>query len=505
MSTSQMIQNYEPEEEILYNQYEQAKWSPATLAMVTSQDRWILYDHLKILDELLLYLDARQFYRLMTWMPPQHGKSELISRYFPVWYLGKHPDDRIILSSYEADFAASWGQKSRDVFREWAKDIFKLELREDSSSVKHWGIKNHEGGLDTSGAGGSQTGKRANLFDIDDPHKNPLEARSPVFQERIYNWYTDAVDTRLPKDGIIDITQTRWDVLDLSGRILENEPHEIVTQEILEYLREGNKFDKDTWLILHLPAIADENDLLGRKVGEALCPPLFPIDVLHSKKKRMRPQRFGALYQGTPTPDEGEMFELGFFEIIPPTHPLLTRIISTGRGWDLAGTKKKANQTENQGPARTSGVLASITDSNDFIVHNDVSYRAKPGAIRTAVKANAIKDAAIYGSGYKIRIAHDPGQAPIDQMDLYAKELVGYNFKPFKESDLGSKEDRAENVATHGALFKIYLVEGDWNEDYIQEHIDFPNGRYKDRVDATSVIYSVLFNHKKRRIYNVWG
>jgi predicted phage terminase large subunit-like protein len=433
----------------------------------------------------------------MVWMPPQHGKSELISRYFPVWYLGHHPEHRIILSSYEADFAASWGRKARDIFKEWANPIFNLDLRDDSSSVKHWDIKNHNGGMDTSGAGGSQTGKPANFFDIDDPHKNPQEARSPVFQERIYNWYGEAVDTRLPKDGIISITQTRWDVLDLSGRILENEPYYFYP-EAIELINDGNVL-KDEWVILRLPAIAEKNDILNRSLGEALCPPLFPIDVLKGKQSRMRPQRFGALYQGTPTPDEGEMFERAYFKIIPKNHPFMDIISSTGLGVDLAGTKKKANQTKSQGPANTAMVLASITNNKDFIIHDVKTLQDKPGAIRTAIKAKVIKDQYEYGSGIKIRIAHDPGQAAIDQMERYGKELMGFNFKPFREADIGSKEDRADNVATHGELFTIYLVEGIWNEDYIQECVDFPNGKYKDRVDATSVIYSVLFKESNRR------
>jgi predicted phage terminase large subunit-like protein len=490
--------------------------SPAGLAMVASNDDWKYYDHLRILNQVLLLFAAKRFFRLMTWMPPQHGKSELISRYFPVWLLGQNPDYRIILSSYEADFAADWGRKARDVFYEWAPELFNLKLRGDSSSAKNWNIEGHDGGMTTSGAGGSQTGKKADFFDIDDPHKNPKEAKSPVFQRTIYDWYLEAVDTRLPKDGVISITQTRWDTRDLSGRILyddegkPNEPHVFLTPELLQELLEGARLPKDMWLIVHLPAIAlrpaslkeatgQTCDLLGRSEGEALCTPLFPKDVLLAKKNRMRLQRFDALYQGLPVPSEGDMFKLSYFKRIGLDDPLLMRIKSTGRGYDLAGTRKKANQNEDQGPARTAGVLASITKDADFIVHNCVSWQERPGAIRTNIVNVTRNDQKHYGSGVKIRIAHDPGQAAIDQMEQYKKALRGVNFKPFREADIGSKEDRAENVATQGELFNIYIVETGnpekdaWIEDYINEHTKFPAGNFKDKVDATSVIYADLF------------
>ncbi len=114
-------------------------------------------------------------------------------------------------------------------------------------------------------------------------------------------------------------------------------------------------------------------------------------------------------------------------------------------------------------------------------------------------KAKALKDNSKRWNGkrcdVKLRVVHDPGQAAIDQMERYAEEFkgTGISFNSFREAQIGSKEDRAQVVADHGELYTIYLVEGDWNYDFIQEHVDFPGGRFKDRVDATSMIYSILF------------
>lgn len=445
----------------------------------------------------------------MNWWPPQHGKSELISRNFPAWYLGENPDDRFIEVCYGADFAAKWSKRARDKFNDWAYKIWGLRLQPDSKDKKHWDILDHDGGMHSGGIDSGVTGERGDFINVDDPHRNRKEAKSPVIQLNTYEFYTDVLIPRLSKKGLMNITQTRWDVRDLSGRILFdkdgniNEPHIYFDQELHDFLLNGGSIDKDTWVILRMPAIAEENDILGRRPGEALCEDLHPLRDLLANKKRML-GRFDAQYQGLPVPEDGEMFERSFFEIIPKTHPLLQNLVETVAGVDLAGTRLKRGQNENQGPAKTAYIKASKTKTGDFVVHKCKDYRDKPGAIRTTIKAQSFKDNNKKWNekpcNVKLRIVHDPGQAAIDQMERYEETFkgTGINFKPFREKDIGSKEDRAQNVADHGEIYKIYLVQGDWNADFIQEHIDFPNGRFKDKVDATSVTYSVLYKIKER-------
>jgi hypothetical protein len=73
----------------------------------------------------------------MVFMPPRHGKSELDSRYFPAWFLGLFPDRRVILASYEASFAASWGRKARDVLEEHGAGLFGgVKVRRDSAQFR---------------------------------------------------------------------------------------------------------------------------------------------------------------------------------------------------------------------------------------------------------------------------------------------------------------------------------------------------------------------------------
>ena len=138
--------------------------TPALFAITASRGRWQTAPHLLILSDKLTQVAAGDLKRLMVFMPPRSGKSQLISQFFPAWYLGHHPDNRIILTSYEADFAATWGWKARSVFEEFAPDIFGLSMRGDSSARNRWDITDHVGGMNTAGVGGAITGKGANCL-----------------------------------------------------------------------------------------------------------------------------------------------------------------------------------------------------------------------------------------------------------------------------------------------------------------------------------------------------
>ena len=118
-------------------------------------------------------------------MPPRHGKSELISKYFPAWYIGTHPDERIILSSYEADFASTWGRQARDILTRHSND-FNIKLNENSAASNRWNIADHNGGMMTAGVGGAITGKGADILIIDDPVKNAEEANSETYRNKAW-------------------------------------------------------------------------------------------------------------------------------------------------------------------------------------------------------------------------------------------------------------------------------------------------------------------------------
>jgi len=165
--------------------------------------------HLEVIEKALIDVVNGKIKRLMINMPPRHGKSEKISKYFPAWYLLTKPNNRIILSSYEANFAASWGRKVRNLIAEFGylKGVF---LDPKANAADRFFIKGFKGELNTAGAGGAITGKGADVIIIDDPVKNAEQAQSPVYQEKIWDWYRSTAYTRLEPDGAIIIIMTRW-------------------------------------------------------------------------------------------------------------------------------------------------------------------------------------------------------------------------------------------------------------------------------------------------------
>jgi len=229
--------------------------------------------------------------RLMLFVPPRNGKSELGSILFPAWYLGKHPEKEIITSSYSSDLAQDFGYKTRNlVDSQEYQEIFKTKLREDSKNKAKW--MTQEGGSYTAvGVGGAITGRGADLLIIDDPVKNREEAESQLIRDNKWNWYTSTAYTRLEKGGAVILILTRWHKDDLAGRLLQAEA-------------DGG----DKWEVVKFPAIATQDEKY-RKQGEALWSDKYDLDALMAIKKTIGNYDWSALYQQEPQSSETQEFK----------------------------------------------------------------------------------------------------------------------------------------------------------------------------------------------------
>jgi predicted phage terminase large subunit-like protein len=224
-------------------------------------------------------------------MPPRHGKSELLGRYLPAWYLGTFPDRYVIYASYSASQARHYGQLARKEFEHWSWHCFGLRLSTEARAAHRWRIEGREGGMYAVGVRGPLTGKGAHLLIIDDPIKNAEDAASLNKRDALWNWFHSTAMTRLEPGGVAIVNMTRWHEDDLVGRILASE--------------QGS-----AWRSLTFPAICEEPDELGRQPGEALWPERFPLEDMvgeHGKQfgllsmKAGYPQRvWEAMYQQHP-------------------------------------------------------------------------------------------------------------------------------------------------------------------------------------------------------------
>ena len=236
--------------------------SPAKLGAATLRT-WKTPPHLRLINRRLRALAAKPGGRLTVFMPPRHGKSLLISQFFPAWFLLVYPWKRVILCSYDADFAAQWGRKVRDLVAQWGPH-FGVAVRPDSKEADRWEITGQGGGMQTAGVGGPVLGKGADLLVLDDLVKNAQEALSPAHRQKVWDWYASTAYTRLEPGGAAVNVQQRWHTEDVGARLLAAEP--------------------GRWEALTLPAIAGADDPIGRAPGEALWKERYPLEELEERR-----------------------------------------------------------------------------------------------------------------------------------------------------------------------------------------------------------------------------
>jgi len=245
----------------------------------------------KSIDEFLADMMAGKRPVLVLGAPPQHGKSDIVSRYLPSYFFGKFPDQRVAGLSYGKDLASDM---NRDVQRIMMGEEYKALFPGSSLNKKRvafgdveskrnsetFEIQGHKGSYVSQGVGGPLTGKKVDLGIIDDPIKNAAEALSETKKLSLWNWYVSTFMTRLSKNSGQIIMATRWAEDDLSGRVLE-------------------KIKNATCLAFK--AICDN--------GKALVPELHPLDKLLETKKILGEYFWSAMYQQSPTAIGGDMFK----------------------------------------------------------------------------------------------------------------------------------------------------------------------------------------------------
>jgi hypothetical protein len=282
--------------------------SPACFAAEVSRGRWRLADHLRLIDRAIMDTIRRKSAPILVIeAPPRHGKSELISRYLPAWYLGTFPEKRVMLAAYGAAFARSWGRKARELLEEFGPDYFGIAVRGDLHSASEWGLSGHEGGMVASGVGGPMTGRGADLLIIDDPLKNSDQSHSERIRESHWDWWQSTASTRIEPGGCTIVIATRWHEDDLSGRLI----------------RAASDGEGEAVRELRLPALAEEDDPLGRPEGAALWPERWPAASLEVRRKSVSLGWWLAQYQQRPGRGDGVMWGDEYFgpEIWATTWP----------------------------------------------------------------------------------------------------------------------------------------------------------------------------------------
>jgi predicted phage terminase large subunit-like protein len=456
---------------------------------------WVHADICRRLERFSSQVAAGASPRLMLLMPPRHGKSELASKMFPAWHLGRHPDHELIACSYNISLAMSFSKKIKALFDDPAyQGVFAARLHPDNRSTEEWSLAGSGGGYVAAGVGGGITGKGAHVLIIDDPIKNAEEADSADTRDKLWDWYGSTAYTRLAPGAGVLVIQTWWHDDDLAGRLQqamaadpEADQFEIIKYPALAGCAELLDLDSDDIVRLDTDAagaaaVLAEAARLGRDPArlrylrsrdEPLHAARYDTDKLKRIRATIAPRFWSALYQQNPVPDDGAFFTRDMFRRAPLPAPASAYV---QLAWDFAiGTKKHNDYT-----VGTVGLL-----DHDDVLHVADQVHLKTGDAEVIVQA--MLDLAQKWQHPSLIIGVEDGQIWKALASTFAKACRARRYFPQLQvlAPLTDKQVRAGPLRGRMQAGMVSFAErGDWYDAARAELLRFPAGVHDDRVDS---------------------
>lgn len=432
-----------------------------------SQSRFLPAEHHRLIAAELEKIERRENLRLIITMPPRHGKSELCSRRLPAWFVGRDPTRQIIFATYNQTFAEDFGRQVRDVMSlpQYRQIFPDAKLKRDSQSSER--LETTSGGvLFFAGADGSVTGRGADLFLIDDPFKNREAAESETQRRKVWDFFTSTAYTRLMPDGAIVIILTRWHEDDIVGRLFD--PKYVDPDISKEYK------------VLSLPALAEENDPLGRPEGAALWPDRYPESVLNVTRRVIGARDWASLYQQRPAPEDGDFFTKSMF--LPYTREELPEDIT--KAFRVYGASDHAIGSKQTNDRSCIGCVG-FDARGDIWILPDVVWERLDGERQVEIMVSQMKrNRPQIWWGEKGHISSSIGP-------YLKRAMLEASVPTFlqEKTPVADKRARAQSIRARAALRPIRVPAFmPWWEKMQAEFLSFPNGRHDDAVDWLSWI-----------------
>jgi phage terminase large subunit-like protein len=421
--------------------------------------------------------------KLMIFAPPRHGKSQLVSRKFPSYYLGNFPNRQVIIASHTASLATGFCRVARDDMKSHGPAAFGYTCRPDKQSEDDWGLldirtgKPTLGGMRAFGVGGGILGEGAHLLVVDDPITGD-DSLSPTMRQKTKDWWRGTAMDRLNPGGksATIVMAQRLHTDDLCGWLLEEEG--------------------DDWDVLTLRAEAEEDDVLGRAPGEWLWPWGFS-EREYLSNKHNNTYWWSSKYQQRPVPRGGGMIQTAWVEDNAVRY-IPQDVDSRVRYWDRAATEGGGDYTV--------GVLMSRKGDHFYI--EDV-VRGQWGSTNRdrIIKATCEDDNRRHPFQIITWAEQEPGSSGKDNTVLFEKMLRPHAAHCQVSS--GSKEVRADGLARAFGAGEVHVVRGtrddpshgagshrgrdfDWYGPLLAEMSSFPAGKHDDIVDACSGAFNKL-------------
>lgn len=421
--------------------------------IVTPAWRWD-WAHLRYIDSVLDQVTAGKLKRVIIELPPRHGKTEKVTVRHPAYRLELSPGLRIILAAHTDKLAHKFSRKILRIVRS------RVELSSEKTAADDWETA-EGGGVRAVGVGTGIAGLPADLALIDDPFKSRKEAYSESFRDRVWEWYTEDLYTRLEPNAALVITMTRRHEDDLVGRILASE----------------NVAD---WVVVRLPALAEEEDPLGRRVGRALCPDRYNEAALDKIRKDMGEISFASLYQQRPAPAEGLIFKAEWFRYFTtPDHPIIENGIAVRtlppvynshlQSWDMTFKDKSDSDF-------VAGHFGSRLGTDCFLrdrIHKRLDFPATLAAVYEMSRRHPEA---------QLKLIEDRANGPAIIATARAKLSGLVAVEP--EGDKVSRAHSVMPMFEAGQVWFPHPQIAPWIREVTLELIRFPYGANDDDVDA---------------------
>jgi|TARA_B110000858_G_scaffold180730_1_gene218588 predicted phage terminase large subunit-like protein len=421
---------------------------------------FIVGRHHRILADLLMEIERGDKDRAAVNIPPRHGKSQLVSIFFPAWYLGRNPNKKVMMVSHTTDLAVDFGRKVRNLIStpDYQSIFPTVKLASDSKSAGRWNTS-VGGEYYACGVGSALAGRGAHLLLVDDPHseQDVINGNFSVF-EKAYEWYTFGARTRLMPGGSVAIIQTRWHMDDLTGRVVKDMAHN----------ERADQFD-----VIEFPAILEFEDEDGGLIEKPLWPEFFDLEALLRTKASMPVFQWNAQYQQKPTAEEASIVKREWWnEWEKETPPACEYIIMS-----LDAAAERHNRADFTALTTWGVFLNEETSAYNIILLNSIKERMEFHEL----KELAMSEYADWEPDSFIVEKKSSGVALYQEMRRMGLPVSEYT--PHRGS--GDKLARLNAVSDIVASRLCWVPQTRWAEEVVEEIAGFPFMSNDDLVDST--------------------
>jgi predicted phage terminase large subunit-like protein len=426
--------------------------------------------HLKRLGALLMDIEAGAKDRIAVSVAPRFGKSQMISIYYPAWYLGKHPEHKLIMASHTSDLAVDMARKVRNLMQTEAyRQVFPgVQIAADAKAAGKWNTTKG-GEVFAVGVGGAIAGRGADLVVVDDPiSEQDIKSGSTDSLDTVYEWFRAGLRTRLMPGGRVAILHTRWHQRDLIGRLIKDgamnpdaDQYEVFEFPAILTTRNPN-YDPDNPESLEPPTIE-----------KSLWPEQWSLESLLRTKASMPAWQWNAQYMQSPTSQEAALIkrdDIRWWEReTPPNCDFIVQ------AWDTAMTTKERSDYS---VCQTWGVWTTEENQTNVIILNSVRGKYEfPELKRVALQQ--VKD---WEPDTLIVETKASGQPLVDE--LRRSGIFVQEFSPGKGQDKLARVNAITDMFFSG---QVWFPETRWATEVVEELLAFPSGEHDDQVDALTL------------------